>query len=61
MEKEIKGVANICRKDVSEFLKLATELLIKPDVQEFSLDEANDMLVELKVRKIRGAKVFRIE
>ena len=60
MEKEIKSVANVCRKDVSEFLELAAEIPIKPEFQEFSLEEANQALVELKGRKIRGAKVLRI-
>jgi len=60
MEKEIKSVANVARNDVSEFLKLAAEISIKPEVQEFALEEANKALVELKERKIRGAKVLRI-
>jgi propanol-preferring alcohol dehydrogenase len=60
MEKEIKSVANVARKDVSEFLELAAEIPIKPEVQEFSLEQANTALLELKERKIRGAKVLRI-
>ncbi len=59
-EKEIKSVANVARRDVSEFLQLADEMGIKPEVQEFPLEEANTALVELKTRKIRGAKVLRI-
>jgi len=58
MEKEIKSVANVARKDVSEFLQLAAEIPIKPEVEEFALAEANQALVELKERKIRGAKVL---
>ena len=60
MEKEIKSVANVARRDVREFLELAAEIHIKPEVQEFTLEEANKALVELKERKIRGAKVLRI-
>jgi propanol-preferring alcohol dehydrogenase len=60
MEKEIKSVANVTRQDVREFLALAAEMGIKPEYQEFALEEANDALVELKTRKIRGAKVLRI-
>ncbi len=59
-EKEIKSVANVARSDVSEFLHLAAEIPIKPEVQEFSLEEANRALVEIKEKKIRGAKVLRI-
>lgn len=60
MEKEIKSVANVAGSDVSEFLKLAAEIPIRPEVQEFALEQANQALVELKERKIRGAKVLRI-
>lgn len=60
MEKEIKSVANICRQDVVEFLKLASEMAIKPAVQEYGLEDANRALVELKTGKIRGAKVLMI-
>ena len=60
LEKEIKSVANVSRSDVSEFLELAAEIPIKPEVQEFALEEANEALVELKTRKIRGAKVLRV-
>jgi propanol-preferring alcohol dehydrogenase len=59
-EKEIKSVANVTRRDVAEFLQLAAEASIKPEVQEFALEEANQALVELKEKKIRGAKVLRI-
>ncbi len=61
LEKEIKSVANVSRRDVSEFLQLAAEIPIKPEVQEFTLKEANEALFELKTRKIRGAKVLRID
>lgn len=60
MEKEIKSVANVTRKDISGFLKLAAAVPIKPEVQEFSLEESNQALLELKNRKIRGGKVLRI-
>ncbi len=60
MEKEIKSVANVARKDIEEFLQLASQIPIKPEIQEFALEEANTALVELKERKIRGAKVLKI-
>ena len=61
MEKEIKSVANITRKDIEEFLALAAEIPLRPEIQEYGLDEANRALLELKERKIRGAKVLRIQ
>ena len=61
MEREIKSVANVARRDVAEFLELAAEIPLRPEVQEFSLSDANLALQELKDRKIRGAKVLRVE
>ena len=60
MEKEIKSVANVALRDVREFLQLAAEIPIKPEYQTYRLEEANQALIELKERKIRGAKVLKI-
>ncbi|PNV78726.1 MAG: alcohol dehydrogenase [Dictyoglomus turgidum] len=60
MEKEIKSVANVTRKDVEEFLKIAEKLNFKPEIQIYPLEEANKALLELKEGKIRGAKVLKI-
>ncbi|HBH86093.1 MAG TPA: alcohol dehydrogenase [Syntrophaceae bacterium] len=61
LEKEVKSVANVARRDIQEFLQLAAAIPIRPEVQEFSLEEANKALVELKEAKIRGAKVLRMD
>jgi len=61
MEKEIKSVANVTRNDVAGFIKLAAEIPLVPETQEFFFADANRALVELKTRKIRGAKVLRIK
>ena len=58
MEKEIKSVANVTRRDVDGFLDIASDIPIKPEVQEYRLEEANLALTELKKSKIRGAKVL---
>ena len=60
MEKEIKSVANVARRDVKEFLKIAGNIPIRPEFQEYPLEDANTALMELKQRKIRGAKVLCI-
>jgi propanol-preferring alcohol dehydrogenase len=60
MEKEIKSVANVSRSDIEEFLKIAAELNLKPEYQEYGLGDANSALLELKQRKIRGAKVIKL-
>ncbi len=61
LEKEIKSVANVTRFDVREFLRLAPEAGIKPEVEEYPLADANRALLDLKERRIRGAKVLRID
>jgi len=60
MEREIKSVANVARRDVREFLQLAAEAGIRPDYEPFALKDANEALLELKRQKIRGAKVLRV-
>ena len=60
LEKEIKSVANVARRDISEFLDLAAQIPIKPEFQEYTLEQANKALSELKEGKIRGAKVLRM-
>jgi len=59
-EKEIKSVANITRKDAEDFLSLAAEVPIIPEVQEFELVEANQALLLLKQGKIQGSGVLRV-
>lgn len=60
-EKEIKSVANVTRRDISEFLSLAARMRIKPEIETFPLSAANRALRELKERRIRGAKVLLMD
>ena len=59
-EKEMKSVANVTRRDAQEFLPLAAEIPIVPEVREFKLEEANEALVLLKEGRIRGAGVLSL-
>jgi len=60
LEKEIKSVANVTRMDIREFMEIAAEIPVKPEVQEYPLEEANKALGEMKEGRIRGAKVLRV-
>jgi propanol-preferring alcohol dehydrogenase len=60
LEKEIKTVANVTRHDIEEFLRLAAEVPLKPEVQLYALENANEALRDLKYGVIRGAKVLVI-
>jgi len=59
-EREIKSVANVARQDAVEFLPLAARIGIKPEVQEFPLEQANEALLLLKQGKMHGAGVLKI-
>ena len=60
MEKEIKSVANVAAGDVREFLSLAADIPLLPEVVEYPLEEANRALLEIREQQIRGAKVLMI-
>jgi propanol-preferring alcohol dehydrogenase len=60
MEREIKTVANVTHLDIQEFLPLAAEIPICPEVTTYRLEDANQALVELKRSGIKGAKVLLI-
>ncbi len=60
LEKELKSVANIAKSDARDFLPLAAEIPIIPEIQEFSLEEANRALTLLKQGKIQGAGVLKM-
>ena len=57
-EKEVKSVANVTRQDAHDFLPLAAEILIKPKIQPFPLEAANEALILLKQGGIQGAGVL---
>jgi alcohol dehydrogenase, propanol-preferring len=59
-ERVIRSVANNTREDGRDFLKLAAEIPIRPQVQVFDLADANKALNALKSDAIRGAAVLRI-
>lgn len=58
MEKEIKSVANITRADVEEFLSLAAAIPVIPAAEIYPFEKANEALIDLKQRHVRGAKVL---
>ncbi len=63
MEREIKSVANVTRKDVAEMLAFASSAGIRPRVGVVPLEQANDVLSALHSGgggAIRGAQVLRV-
>jgi len=59
-EKEIKSVANVTRRDAEEFLPLAAQIPIVPTIEEFPLEQANEVLLRIKQSKLKAAGVLRI-
>ncbi|MHC4498459.1 MAG: zinc-dependent alcohol dehydrogenase family protein [Planctomycetota bacterium] len=60
LEREIKSVANVTRRDAEEFLPLAAEIPITPTIEEFPLEKANEVLLSIKYSRLRAAAVLRI-
>jgi propanol-preferring alcohol dehydrogenase len=60
LEREIKSVANVTRRDALEFLPLADEIPIVPTIEEFPLEQANEVLLRIKESKLKAAGVLRI-
>lgn len=58
LEKEVKSVANIARCDLQEFLPLAAEADIRPEVTCYGFGEANRALADLKFGGGTGARVL---
>jgi propanol-preferring alcohol dehydrogenase len=57
-ERQIRSVANMTRQDASDFLKIAHELRIRPNVTVFALDDANKALMAVKEETEDGSAVI---
>jgi propanol-preferring alcohol dehydrogenase len=57
-ERQIRSVANMTRTDARDFLRIATEIKMRPRVTPFSLDQANQALSAVKSDSIDGAAVI---
>ncbi len=58
LEKEIKTVANVTRRDVRELLKTAAAAELAPTITEYALEDAPRALLSLRAGQVRGAKVL---
>lgn len=57
-ERQIRSVANMTRGDARDFLRIASEIGLRPKVTVFPLEEANEALVAVKRESIDGAAVI---
>ena len=57
-ERSIHSVANLTRRDATEFLTIAAQIPVRTQVQTFSLAEANTALERLRAGTVNGAAVL---
>jgi propanol-preferring alcohol dehydrogenase len=57
-ERQMRSVTNMTRSDARDFLNLAAELRLQPEVTTFPLAKANDALIGVKQDAITGAAVI---
>jgi propanol-preferring alcohol dehydrogenase len=57
-ERQIRSVANMTRQDARDFLKISNDLRIRPNVNVFSLEDANNALLAVKQESALGSVVI---
>jgi propanol-preferring alcohol dehydrogenase len=57
-ERQIRSVANMTRQDARDFMRIAQDLHISPEVTVFPLDRANDALQAVKQETGHGSAVI---
>ena len=61
MERSIRSVANLTRRDGEEFMPLALAAGVHTEVTVFELEQANDALASLRRGEITGSAVLHCE
>jgi alcohol dehydrogenase, propanol-preferring len=59
-ERVLRSVANLTRRDGTEFLALAPQVPVRTQVETFALEQANEALDRLRRGEILGAAVLRM-
>ena len=59
-ERVVRSVANLTRQDGEEFLALAPQVPVRPEVEVFDLEQANEALARLRRGEMRGSAVLRL-
>lgn len=57
-ERQIRSVTNMTRQDARDFLKIAAEINLRPEVQTFSLSQANEALYAQKEDRLNRTAVL---
>lgn len=59
-ERSVESVANLTRKDGTEFLELAPKVPVKSSVTVYPLEKANEALQDLREGNFKGSAVLQI-
>src|SRR5207247_4997974 len=59
-ERVLRSVANLTRRDGSEFLALAPRVPVRTEVETHPLEQANEALDRLRAGRVRGAAVLTV-
>ncbi len=59
-ERVLTSVTANTREDGVEFLRIAAEIPIRPEITAFQLEEANDALLAVKRGELSGAAVLNV-
>jgi propanol-preferring alcohol dehydrogenase len=57
-ERQIRSVANMTRQDARDFIRIATDLKIQPEISGFPLEDANQALLAVKNETGIGSTVI---
>lgn len=59
-ERQMRSVANMTRQDARDFLALAAEINLRPQIRVFPLEQANEALAAIAEDEVNGAAVLRM-
>lgn len=59
-ERQVRSVANLTRRDAEEFLELAPSVPVETRVRQYTLEEANEALEDLRHGRVDGSAVLMI-
>ena len=60
MERQIRSVANLTRRDGEELLEIAPRVPVRTEVHPYPLDQANTALDDLAHGRFEGAAVLTV-
>jgi propanol-preferring alcohol dehydrogenase len=57
-ERQLRSITNMTRADARDFLQVASEIGLEPQMTLFPLDQAKEALLAIKTDSIDGAAVI---